>query len=341
MPLHRSLRRRSDFSFFEAVEEHWGTEDGHPVAFEMTYGGYLMSFSEPAVNDHPLAPFYRALGHKVLSRNGVVWADAGRFSLMSVPCNQKLTLTKEEIQGHLRASGRMIAVFPTTEKTGITVTDFWLRDKSYDLSFLQRQFRQHVIKNEESCDVRLISWEELSQIGLDVNRNTMERRGLKMHKCIQLESWKQICAVASTIKGLEIFGCFYKGELAGYLVSWVYRDICQGIMLHRDSQYNYLGAGNSLVYGFTRQMIQRPEIHCVSMGRGWFPKLESLDRFRRHAGYVDETLRLGVVLHPRWEKILGSSLTHNVLKKLTAWTGGRLNLENDLEVLQAAAMTQL
>ena len=112
-------------------------------------------------------------------------------------------------------------------------------------------------------------------------------------------------------------------------------------MLHRDSKYNYLGAGNSLVYGFTRQMIQRPEINSVSMGRGWFPIVESLDRFRRHAGYVDETLRLGVVLHPRWEKILGSRITHTVLKKLTVWTGGRLNLKNDLEVLQAAAITQL
>jgi len=300
-----------------------------------------MSTSESANKDHPLAPFYRALGHKVWSCHSVIWADAGRFSLMSIPCNQKLTLTKKEIQDLLRASGRMIAVFPTTEKTGITVTDFWLRDKSYSLSFLQRQFRQHVIRNEETCDVRLISWEELSHIGLSVNRNTMERRGLKMHKCVQPESWKNICAVASTIKGLEVFGCFYKGDLAGYLVSWVYDDICQGMMLHRDSKYNDIGAGNSLVYYFTNQMIHRPEINSVSMGRGWFPIVESLDRFRRHAGYVDETLRLGVVLHPRWEMVLGSRMTHHVLEKLTTWTGGRLNLENDLEVLQAAAITQL
>ena len=245
-----------------------------------------------------MAPFYRALGHKVWSRHSVIWADAGRFSLMSIPCNQKLTLTKKEIQDLLRVSGRMIAVFPTAEKTGITVTDFWLRDKSYSLSFLQRQ-------------------------------------------CIQPESWKQICAVASTIKGLEVFGCFYKGDLAGYLVSWVYDDICQGMMLHRDSKYNDIGAGNSLVYGFTNEMIHRPEINSVSMGRGWFPIVESLDRFRRHAGYVDETLRLGVVLNPRWEMVLGSRMTHHFLEKLTAWTGGRLNLKNDLEVLQAAAITQL
>ena len=300
-----------------------------------------MSSSDSADTDHPLAPFYRALGHKVWSRYGVIWVDAGRFSLMSVPCNQKLTLTKEEIQDLLRASGRMIAVFPTTEKTGITVADFWIRDKSFSLSFLQRQFRQHVIKNEETCDVRLVSWDELSRIGLSVNRNTMERRGLKMHRSTQPESWKQICAVAGTIKGFDVIGCFYKGELAGYLISWVFNEICQGMMLHRDSKFNDLGTGNNLVYHFTDEMIHRPDIHSVSMGRSWFPVVESLDRFRRHAGYVDETLKLGVVLHPRWEKILGSSMAHQFLQKLTNWTGGRLNFEKDLEILRAAAMTQV
>ena len=28
----RSLLRRSDFRLFEAIEERWVTEDGHPVA---------------------------------------------------------------------------------------------------------------------------------------------------------------------------------------------------------------------------------------------------------------------------------------------------------------------
>ena len=34
VPLHRSLLRRSGFPIFEAIEEHWVTEDGHPVAPE-------------------------------------------------------------------------------------------------------------------------------------------------------------------------------------------------------------------------------------------------------------------------------------------------------------------
>jgi hypothetical protein len=34
VPLHRSLRRRSVFPYFETIEEHWVTEDGHPVAPE-------------------------------------------------------------------------------------------------------------------------------------------------------------------------------------------------------------------------------------------------------------------------------------------------------------------
>ena len=35
MPLHRSRLRRSVFRIFEPIEEHWLTEDGHPVAPEL------------------------------------------------------------------------------------------------------------------------------------------------------------------------------------------------------------------------------------------------------------------------------------------------------------------
>ena len=51
VPLHRSLLRRSVFPIFEANEEHWVTEDGHPVAPEsLALTTHLFDFVYPDSN---------------------------------------------------------------------------------------------------------------------------------------------------------------------------------------------------------------------------------------------------------------------------------------------------
>ncbi len=74
---------------------------------------------------------------------------------------------------------------------------------------------------------------------------------------------------------------------------------CYGLIMHRDSRFRAIGAANVMVFEFTRMMLARPGVGQVTLGRGWFPAAPTIDRFKRHAGYVEEALHLAVALHPR------------------------------------------
>ena len=291
--------------------------------------------------EHVLAEVFRGFGHQVWSRCGTLWIDAGRFSLVTIPCNEPVTACKAEIQQLLQDSGRLIAVFATPTQTGVPSSHFWVRDRAYSLASLQRQFRQHIKHYGHLCHVRTVPWEEIQQSGLKVNQDTMNRRGLNMSLCTTAEGWSKICANAALVPGLEATGCFLDDQLTGFLVSWTHNGVCNGLILHRDSQYQSLGAANILAYQFTHEMINRPDVQSVTMGRGWFPPEETIDRFKRHAGYVEEPLQLAVVLHPRWEKVLGSSFILRILKSLDGLSGRRFNISSDVQVLEAAAVTRL
>ena len=146
--------------------------------------------------------------------------------------------------------------------------------------------------------------------------------------------------MAADIPGLEATGCFIDGTLTGFIVSWTVGGVCQGLLMHRDSRYQSMGAANSLVFGFTRLMLKRPENQDVTLGRGWFPAEESIDRFKRHAGYDEEPLQLAVMLNPHWAGVLASPVTKTLLRCVDAITAHRSSLGSDLQVLDAASHTR-
>jgi len=290
--------------------------------------------------EHPLAPFFRSLGHGTWSRLGTLWIDAGRFSLVTIPCNVVVVASRADLAGLLRDTGRVVAVAAIADAVGVESSHFWMRDRSYSHASLQRQFRQQVVRGDHDRQVRTIPWDELRVCGLEVNRETMGRRGLRMHRCTTAAGWAESCAIAAGIPGLEATGCLVGDRLASFLVSWTVQGTCYGLIMHRDARRHATGAANALVYEFTRSMLARPGVREVTLGRGWFPPEPSIDRFKRHAGYVEEPLQLAIALHPRWEGLLRSSLAHAVLRGADAVTAGRLRLADDLAVLRAAERTR-
>jgi hypothetical protein len=290
--------------------------------------------------EHPLAPFFRSLGHGTWSRLGTLWIDAGRFSLVTIPCNVVVAATRADVAGLLRDTGRVVAVAAIADATGVESSHFWVRDRGYALASLQRQFRQQVVRHDHDRRVRTIPWDELRVRGLEVNRDTMERRGLRMHRCTTAAGWAESCAIAAGIPGLEATGCLVGDRLAAFLVSWTVAGSCYGLLMHRDGRFHATGAANAMVFEFTRSMLARPGVDAVTLGRGWFPPEPSIDRFKRHAGYVEEPLQLAVALHPRWEVLLRSPLVHAAVRCVDAVTTGRLRLADDLAVLRAAGRTR-
>ena len=92
---------------------------------------------------------------------GVLWIEAGRLSVISVPSTATVNTTKQEMDLLLRKSRRGMAIFPTSCATGIKSGTFWVRDQAYGLHSLQRQFRQHVQRAAKDCSVRALDWDSL------------------------------------------------------------------------------------------------------------------------------------------------------------------------------------
>ena len=290
---------------------------------------------------HPLSEFYAALGHQTYSGLGALWIDVGRFSLTSVPYVETIEATREDLDELLRQAGKLAAIFPTPLATGIESTAFWVRDREHGRHSLQRQFLQHVRRGAKECEIRPMDWATLRTKGLTCNIDTMERWGTVSSPTLREDGWSRFCQAGAAVSGLEAWGCFRGHDLLAYLISFSSGDACEALIMHRAEAAGPLRATHLLLHEFTGMMCQRPELVGVSMGRDWLPKRLSLSRFKSHAGYQAEPIRVAVVLHPAVRRVLGHALTRAALGILRQLTRNRSASFDNLEILEAAAMTQL
>lgn len=287
------------------------------------------------------AELFQAQAHKTHSAMEVLWIEAGRLSIISIPSTAPVNATKEEMDRLLRQSRRVMAIFPTSFATGIKSGTFWVRDREYGLHSLQRQFRQHVQRAAKVCSVRALDWDSLRSKGWHCHVISLQRRGATASPTASQAGWERYCEVGASIAGLEPWGCFYGEDLLAYLIAHSGGSMCEALMLHRSEAALSFRAVHLLFYEFTRAMIQRPEISAVTVGREWFPPHPSLSQFKKHAGYHTEEIQLAVVLHPEVRLILGNVITRKVLRFLRAVTQNYSARFDSLEALDAAAATRL
>lgn len=284
---------------------------------------------------------FRAQGHKTYSAMEVLWIDAGRLSIISVPSTAPVNATKEEMDRLLRKSRRMTAIFPISFATGIKSCTFWVRDREYGLHSLQRQFRQHVQRAAKDCSVRALGWDTLRSKGRNCHAMSLQRRGAAASPAESQDSWERFCDVGASTAGLEPWGCFHGRDLLAYLIAHSGSGVCEAFNLHRSEAALSFRAVHLLFYEFTAAMIQRPDISGVTMGREWFPPRTSLSQFKKHAGYQSEEIQLAVVLHPAVRLALGNAVTRGMLRFLRKVTWNFTAQFDSLEALEAAAATRL
>jgi len=294
-----------------------------------------------SVKRHHLEELFKASGHKTYSAMEVLWIDAGRLSIISVPSTAPVSATKAEMDRLLRKSGRMTAIFPTSFATGIKSCTFWVRDREYGLHSLQRQFRQHVQRAAKDCSVRALDWDTLRSKGRNCHAMSLQRRGAAASPAESQADWERFCEVGASIPGLELWGCFHGRDLLAYLIAHSGGGVCEAFDLQRSEAALSFRAVHLLFYEFTAAMIQRPEISGVTMGREWFPSRPSLSQFKKHAGYQSEEIQLAVVLHPAIRLAVGNVLTRRMLRFLRTATRNFTAQFDSLEALEAAAATRL
>jgi hypothetical protein len=159
-------------------------------------------------NRHPWADLFEAQGHKTYFAMGVLWIDAGRLSLISLPSTTPVAATREEVAELLRKSRRLMAIFPTSLTTGIPSGTFWVRDRDYGPQSLQRQFRQHVQRAAKLCSVRPLELDTLCSKARNCTIDSLQRRGPTLNPIVRESGWKRFCEVSARVSGLEAWVVF-------------------------------------------------------------------------------------------------------------------------------------
>jgi hypothetical protein len=283
-----------------------------------------------------LAEFYEAFGNTIIPAGGVLWFDGGAFSMMSIPTNLFTDIAESEVRQILSRSGKLAAVYRVARHGDATVPLFVLRDKEYGPGHLQRQFRQQVRAASVHMEVRECPWGKWASTGLRCDQSTLARRGLAVsapHPLLSPVGRKRIAEAAQAVPGLGLLACFHSGEIAAYMVHLTLGEVCEGLLAHRGGERF---ASQLLYYSFARAAIARPEIKQVSVGRQSVPANESLARFKRHAGLVEEPCHLRIRLHPLLAPILENRHASALLGTLRRALSVKVPALANLEVIERA-----
>jgi len=297
--------------------------------------------ASPDLGPHPLAALYRAMGHRVWVRGGILWHEAGRFSLVTFPGNERVSMTRQEIEQLLVESGKLAAVFCPASGSGPVGTEYVLRSKDFGTHLLQRQFATHVRQHAAHFVARELSWDEMVAGTGAVHADIAARRRAAVPELTDVRRWAQLCRIASGVPALHAFGCLRDGEIAAYTVAWDRDGTCHGILINRNSAFDGHRVGNVLIHAFSAACIARPGTSAINLGRSWYPPMRSLDSFKRHAGYEERVITLAVVLNPRFAGLLQSCWLRRGARMCRTLSLGRLHLENHLQVVDAARMTEI
>lgn len=288
----------------------------------------------------PLGNFFRALGHTVHERDGACWVEVGRLSLMAVPGTQAPAVSMGAVDRVLRDTGRLAATFVSADARGVPAVAWWVRDPNYGLGSLQRQFRQNLRRGQDAVVVRGLTWDEFRQSGFTVHRESIAARTGPAPPTSRADGWSRLCDLFATDERFDAIGCFVHGNLAGYIVSLTTDGRCEGLMADCAPRFEAARPAHWLYHRFAAEMIRRPGISGVTVGRQGIPPRPSLDAFKRHAGYSPEPIRVAAVLHPRWRGGLELAPVRGLLRSASRLLGSRAGPLANVTLLDAAVETR-
>lgn len=288
----------------------------------------------------PIGRYFRAAGHAVHERDGVCWVEIGKLSVIAVPATQPIDVSPAAVDDVLRATGRLAATYVSAAGQGVPAAAWWVRDANYGLESVQRQFRQNLRRGQDHVTVRRLEGDELRRLGLAVHCETIAARQGPAPPTTRPDGWNRFCDVLADDERFDAVGCFVDGILAAYIVSLTTDGQCLGLVAYCAPRFEAARPAHWLYHRFAAEMIRRPGVRGVTVGRQLIPARPSLDSFKRHAGYVPEPIFVAAVLHPRWRVGLELAPVRGLLRRAGRVLGRRAGPLENVTLLDAAVETR-
>jgi len=256
-----------------------------------------------------LANFAELRGLPVFRAAGAWWTPFDHQSrfLMTVPEQITVDQDHEEI-GRLLWQKRMVAArYPTKVGEGLESGYYLWRKQPFGLESLDRKLRNSVRRGLEQCQLSELSGEDLFRLGIDLNRETMERQERYNPEFGETGPWRRFVHAVQETPGMSITGAFVDNQLAGYSIEcrsdgWWYA-------MYQNSRGGLLKSfpNHALDYFSLERAAADAEAQGILNSPIPLAPNPGLHDYKTRFGYEVEPYRLAVKMHPLADSMVKSA----------------------------------
>lgn len=270
---------------------------------------------------------------------GVYWKRPTPATLIATPDAFDFGIRVCRVHSLLKRNASVLAQFCTSRATGVFCDHYVLRDRSYNERSLQRQFRQTLQRAREHFVAKRLEWDLVSTLAPEVILGARASKG-EPPLLLDLPLWESLCEKMDSSRKFEAIGCFRGSSLVAINIFCCIDGCYTPIVNASDPSAMALGVSNLLIYESLRHLMQKQECQSVSLGRSGIPNRPNIGRFKRHAGLQPETVRIAVLIHPRWRWFLNTIRLSGVLRIASGRNGLGERYKDQIEGLRAACATR-
>ncbi|MGB9430437.1 MAG: GNAT family N-acetyltransferase [Gammaproteobacteria bacterium] len=198
---------------------------------------------------------------------------------------------------------------------------------------LSGKARNQTRRGLEQCVVREVTFAELAQQGLRLNRETLVRQKRRISADFD-EHWRRYFTAAEEAEGACAWGAFAGERLAAYLIAFEMESVAHVLIVRSSTEHLKIYPNNVLLYGFLQHALGKGGYREVSIGLESIRKdLTSLDHFKRGMGFSEVEIGQRVELAPALARMLPSPILSVLLGIAPVWQHGE-NLDKLAGLLQ-------
>jgi len=216
-------------------------------------------------------------GSEISEINGVYFHKDG-WKTYSFPPTFKVNINKDLINSLKWKNFVTVILTDFQQKNSY---EFILDTNDYSLDKFQRKVRNRIKKSLQNCTFKRTELNDLIDIGLKINRQTLTRQKRKEKQLVNKECWCRSIGVLLASKEIKILGAYYSGRLVGYLVAVKIDDkycIQHAFVDRQDSEQTV--PMNGLIYTLVIQIIKEEGSVRISYGLDSIKDLPELNRFK-------------------------------------------------------------
>lgn len=286
-----------------------------------------------------LANFFCQRGRQIIEACGALWYSVPNRFLMSLPYQQSIEPSHEEINALLRFSGAFGVRFPSQDWPGMPGGVYVYRGRGYALKSIHIKHRPRVRKGLQTFEIRPVDEADLLSQGIQVNRETMARQGHYDPEFGDADLWARFVTAMRNSPEIHAIGAFDGKRLSAYMITC--REDGWLNILHQMSRQEDLKSfpNHALTYSVTKTASDDHSLEGVSYGLVGLISNEGLHEYKLRFDYEVIPLNCVVVLRPTLNLLANNRFVRGGVQMLRYLRPEDQRLEMVETILRGAACT--